>query len=76
MRNQHHVLFPWANQDRADDEIPRFRELASRWHPVVRCRREEDEIDGFVGVSLPSDAVAQHNSPPRPTWSPWLWVKR
>jgi len=73
MRSPHHVLFPWAYQDRIDQDVPRFRELASRWHPVVRCARDEDDMGAFAIMNFGTD---RRSSPlPRPTWSPWLWVK-
>jgi hypothetical protein len=73
MRSSQQVLFPWAFQDR-DEELSRFRQMASRWRPVVRCERDDDNTDGFASFDFESSSVRQP-SVARPTWSPWLWVK-
>src|SRR5262249_21586560 len=74
MRSSQNVLFPWAYQDRAQ-ELSRFREFASRWRPVVRCKRDEDDFDEFAPFDSRSSSADRVDPVPRPTWSPWLWVK-
>jgi hypothetical protein len=72
MRLTNEALFPWAYQDRAE-ELPKFRQLARRWHPVARTARADD-YDSFSPLNfgkIPSGLKPL----PRPTWSPWLWVK-
>jgi hypothetical protein len=73
MRSPQHALFPWAHQDRAE-EFSRFRQFASRWRPLARCDRDED-IDEFGSFGAGSASADGVDSSPRPTWSPWLWVK-
>jgi hypothetical protein len=71
MRSAQQVLFPWAYQDRVED-VPRFRQMARRWRPVVRPAVDEDDVDGLMGMA---NGSLQRGPLPRPTWSPWLWVK-
>jgi hypothetical protein len=75
MRSPQQVLFPWAYDDRSE-EISRFREMATRWRPVVRTERDDD-FGAFASLSFGADNSPARESKPRvrPAWSPWLWVK-
>jgi hypothetical protein len=73
MRQTNDALFPWAYQDRAED-LSRFRQLANRWHPVAR-RARDDDYDSFPPLQFGKMSSPNLKPLPRPTWSPWLWVK-
>jgi hypothetical protein len=69
------VLFPWACEGRAE-ELSKFRQLARRWRPVAYNRRTLDDYDSLLPLHFGRDTPSESRPPlPRPTWSPWLWVK-
>jgi hypothetical protein len=73
MRITEEPLFAWACEDRAED-LPRFRQFARRWHPVVRRGRNDDSY-AFPPLQFGRPRADGPKPLPRPTWSPWLWVK-
>ena len=73
MRLSSDVLFAWAYQDRAED-VSRFRQFARRWRPMARNARDDD-YDAFPSLQFGTTRSPELKPLPRPTWSPWLWVK-
>jgi len=74
MRLSNEALFHWAYQDRAED-LTLFRQFASRWRPVARRGRDDDDYDSSQPPLFGKMRAAGVKPAQRPAWSPWLWVK-
>lgn len=68
MLSTRETLFAWSRADRRAD-ISFFRVMSQNWQPVVRPRLATESAAPKSTGKLPECMR------PRPTWTPWLFIR-